>query len=149
MSAYSETLIDSICETLSTTHKSIRKCCEENGVSYNAFKAWINDQKPDFKEYALAQYTRAKDEQIAYLADEILNLTYEMQELIKQGKTYGDNVNAAVSALRIQIDSIKWILSKLVPKKYGDKIDLTSDGEPIGTGIKDETLLALAAKING
>lgn len=29
---------------------------------------------------------------------------------------------------RIQVDTLKWILSKLIPKTYGDKLDVTSDG---------------------
>jgi len=147
MSVYSEKLIDKICEELSTSHKSIRKCCEENDTSYEGFRLWTTEGKSEFKPYALARYVRAKEDQIAYLADEILRLSYDMQALIRDGVTYGENVNAAVSALRIQIDSIKWILSKLVPKKYGDKVDITTDGEQLNGGIKDETLLALAAKI--
>lgn len=135
MAQYSEKLIDKICDRLSTSHLSIRKCCEENNVSYAAFNNWINSKKEgnkDFHEYALSQYTRAKDEQIKYLAEEILRLTYEMQTLIREGKTYHEgNVNAAVAALRVQIDSLKWILSKLAPKTYGDKIDVTSDNEKV------------------
>jgi len=49
-----------------------------------------------------------------------------MEELIK-GNTYNDvNINAAVNILRIKIDAIKWLLSKLAPKEYGDKIEVNA-----------------------
>ena len=32
---------------------------------------------------------------------------------------------------RIRIDARKWMLSKLQPEKYGDKMDYTSGGEKI------------------
>ena len=77
-------------------------------------------------------YTRAKKDQIDFLAEEINRLTYDMQDLIRRGKTYHEgNVNAAVAALRVQIDSLKWTLSKLDPKKYGDKLDVTSAGDKL------------------
>ena len=32
---------------------------------------------------------------------------------------------------RIRIDTRKWLLSKLLPKTYGDKLDVTSGGEAL------------------
>lgn len=32
---------------------------------------------------------------------------------------------------RLRVDTRKWYLSKVMPKKYGDKVDLTSDGKAI------------------
>ncbi len=32
---------------------------------------------------------------------------------------------------RLRIDTRKWYLSKVMPKKYGDKLDVTSDGEKL------------------
>jgi hypothetical protein len=126
---YSNELIDKICDMLSTSHKSIRTCCIDTGVSYDAFKNWINETRSDYHPYALTQYARAKDDQILHLADEILRLTYEMQELIRGGNAYSEiNVNAAVANLRIQIDALKWLLSKLKPKKYGERLEVENTG---------------------
>ena len=35
--------------------------------------------------------------------------------------------NARVQAVRVKIDTLKWIASKLKPKKYGDKLELGGD----------------------
>jgi len=45
---------------------------------------------------------------------------------------FGESGNAvAVARARLQIDTRKFIAAKLKPKKYGDKLDLTSLGEKI------------------
>jgi hypothetical protein len=38
---------------------------------------------------------------------------------------YADN--ALVQKQRLQVDSRKWLLSKMLPKIYGDKIELSGD----------------------
>jgi hypothetical protein len=40
--------------------------------------------------------------------------------------------------LKIQIDSLKWLLSKLAPKEYGDKVAIEHEGNVnhVVTGMK-------------
>lgn len=38
--------------------------------------------------------------------------------------------NGAVQAARLQADSRRWFLSKLMPKKYGDKVTQEITGDP-------------------
>lgn len=35
--------------------------------------------------------------------------------------------SAAVQKQRLQVDTRKWLLSKLAPKKYGEKLELSGD----------------------
>ena len=45
---------------------------------------------------------------------------------------FGESGNSvAVARARLQIDTRKFIAAKLKPKKYGDKLDLTTDGKEI------------------
>jgi hypothetical protein len=39
---------------------------------------------------------------------------------------------------RVEIDARKWFASKFLPKRYGDKLDMTSGGERLGVGISAE-----------
>lgn len=50
---------------------------------------------------------------------------------------------------RLMVDVIKWQLSKEEPKKYGDKVDVTSDGEKLGRGMSDDELDAIIARAAG
>jgi outer membrane lipoprotein-sorting protein len=36
---------------------------------------------------------------------------------------------AAVQAQRLRVDTRKWLMAKMKPKVYGEKLDLTSDGK--------------------
>jgi hypothetical protein len=67
-------------------------------------------------------------------------------------KQVGDTVIEVVNTEHIQrsrlrVDARKWIASKLKPKKYGDKMDVTSDGKAIKgntimfTDFKDDTTI--------
>lgn len=39
--------------------------------------------------------------------------------------------SAAVADKRVRLDALKWYLSKLKPRKYGDSVDITTQGEKI------------------
>jgi hypothetical protein len=41
----------------------------------------------------------------------------------------GATDSGAVQKQRLQVDTRKWLLSKLAPKKWGDKLELSSDPE--------------------
>ena len=64
----------------------------------------------DVSEEFGKQYAHAKQTQIEQFADEIVTLSDSADS---------DNYNAT----RLQVDTRKWLLSKLIPKKYGDKVE--------------------------
>ena len=64
------------------------------------------------------QYAHAREVQAEVRADEIVDIA---------DATEGGS-NEAVQSARLRVDSRKWIASKLLPKKYGDKIQHTGDG---------------------
>jgi hypothetical protein len=39
--------------------------------------------------------------------------------------------NAIQSAYREKIRHIEWVIAKLLPKKYGDKLDMTTNGKDL------------------
>jgi hypothetical protein len=69
------------------------------------------------------QYARARSDMIDKIADDIIKIADE--EMIPTGEGKVDN--AMVQKQRLRVDTRKWLLSKLAPKKYGDKLELTGD----------------------
>lgn len=61
-----------------------------------------------------AQYARAREEQADHYADELLEIADTTKDPNKA---------------RLQIDARKWKASKLAPKKYGEKLDITTRDE--------------------
>jgi hypothetical protein len=78
------------------------------------------------------RYTRARElrserifEDILAIADKANNDTYRDSDGVER-------VNReVVDRAKIQIDARKWMLGKMQPKKYGDKMDITSDGKTL------------------
>lgn len=94
------------------------KACQAAGVPHNTFIGWVNE------DVTLAdRYTRAREELIERMAQEVLELSDSDVGLQPDGKRDW----AAVQKHKLQVDTRKWLLSKLAPKKFGDKLELTGD----------------------
>ena len=98
---------------------SLRETAKSLDISASAI---IRQVQAD--EIFAKQYARAKEIQLEQLADEILAISDENPIAVI---TFGENGvkecvdAAAIQRNRLRVDSRKWLLSKLVPKVYGDK----------------------------
>ena len=70
----------------------------------------------------------AREIQGDYFASRILEVSRGTHRKVN-GEIKDDKV--AVMRDRLEADNLKFICSKLFPKMYGDKVDLTTDGEKI------------------
>ena len=102
---------------------SLRKACKNSGIPRVTFFDWI-DKEQRFAD----RYTRAKEQGIEARFESIEE---DYNEEPQRDPETGKIDSAWVQLQRLKIDSKKWELSKLAPKKYGDKIDVTSKGESI------------------
>lgn len=67
-------------------------------------------------------------EEIIAIADDSSNDTFIDDEGVEH--TNHEHINRS----RLRVDSRKWLLSKLLPNKFGDKVDVkhgTVDGDPL------------------
>jgi len=94
------------------------KACEAAGLSQSTFNLWVTEDA----ELA-AEYARAREDLIERMANEVLELSDVDVGLQPDGKRDW----AAVQKHKLQVDTRKWLLSKLAPKKFGDKLELTGD----------------------
>ena len=74
-----------------------------------------------------AAYEKAVQDRADKLADEILQLSDEQMPDGLEGAM----ASAWVQQKRMQVDARKWIASKLKPRTYGDRIDMTVRDERI------------------
>ena len=86
---------------------------------------WLLDE--DKREF-LENYERARATQSEMFFEELDELA---EKAVKDIVGDDRSDNARVSARKLQVDTLKWRLAKMLPKKYGDKIDVTSDNKPI------------------
>lgn len=118
-STYTQELTDIICAELAEG-KSLRTILKAKDMPVmSTVFLWLRTNT-SFSE----QYARAKEEGADAMVDEMLSLADEAVQ-----------DSAAVNKARLQVDTRKWIASKLKPKKYGDKTDITTDGQPLSFNI--------------
>jgi hypothetical protein len=97
---------------------SAYKACKAAGVPQSTFCSWVNDDAN-----LAEQYAHAREDLIERMAEEVLHLSD--QEVPETGD--GKKDWQAVQKHRLQVDSRKWLLSKLAPKKYGEKLEVSGD----------------------
>lgn len=119
-------------------------CRDKDMPRRDTINKWLaNDGHPDI-DYIRASYVSAKDLGLELGFDEI-------EEIARAALSTDSAVE--VQARRLLIDAQKWRLSKLAPKKYGDKLAIGGDSEnPVKIDathtLSDATQQALAALAN-
>jgi len=126
-SEYNKIKAAKICEQLAMG-KSLRTVCEDEEMpSVFTVYYWMG-KYPEFSE----QYARAKQDGAEAWAEEILDIADDgsndwMSANDPENPGYKQN-GEAIQRARLRVDSRKWLLSKLLPKKYGDKLDVNQTG---------------------
>ncbi|MDQ9195166.1 DNA packaging protein [Cronobacter sakazakii] len=122
-SDYTEELAEIICLRLAEG-ESLRSVCRDEGMpSKQAVLRWLA-RNESFR----AQYVRAKEEGAEAIAEELFDIADDgsndwMEKLDKDGEAIGYQLNGEhVQRSKLRIDTRKWYLSKILPKKYGDRI---------------------------
>jgi hypothetical protein len=83
----------------------------------------------DDREGFAAAYSCARDLQADCWADDIIEIADDsrndwIEREIKSGRII-KVVNEAIARAKLRIDTKKWLLSKLKPERYGDKLELS------------------------
>ena len=99
---------------------SAHQACKQIGLPQSTFNHWLNDDSK-----MAAEYARAREDLIEHIASETLRIADTPVGSTDSGATD----SGAVHKQRLQVDTRKWLLSKLAPKKWGDKLELSSDPE--------------------
>jgi hypothetical protein len=109
--------------------KSLKAVCRMGGMPpASTVLNWLKDE--NLAAFA-DQYTRAREIGYQLLSDEIIEISDDGKGdswTDDDGVEHTDNERVARSKLRV--DSRKWMLSKMLPKVYGEKIEQKHIGDP-------------------
>ena len=98
--------------------ESLRSICRTEGMpTRQAVRLWVVENRDGFAE----RYALARELQAHALADELLELA-------------DSATNENWQPVRLQVDTRKWLASKILPKSYGDKTEVEAygkDGAPL------------------
>jgi hypothetical protein len=110
-SIYTPTLADAICKRISEG-ESLRAICRDLDMpTEGAVRAWARDNRDGFG----ARYRLARELQLDHWADVIIDIADE-----------GDR---DPRDRQVRIDARKWIMSKLAPRKFSDRLLVAGEAE--------------------
>lgn len=124
-SDFTDDVAGEICDRIANG-QSLREICREDGMpDKSTVLRWLGDSRyAAFRD----QYARAREAQADHFAEEILEISDDARNdwMMRQ---IGEEVAAVpdhehISRSKLRVDSRKWLMSKLAPKKYGDKLEL-------------------------
>jgi hypothetical protein len=109
---YTPEQVEAVCVEIEQKPVGTQKTLLALGMNTKEFWATL-----DGDEALRKRYTRAKELQAENLAEEIIEIA--------------DGESEDVQRDRLRVESRKWVAAKLLPKKYGEKLDVTSQGDKI------------------
>lgn len=66
------------------------------------------------------QYARAREDQADFYLDEIIEISDDVStDTLVDGEGNERTNNEAIQRSKLKVDTRKWVMSKLAPKKYG------------------------------
>lgn len=121
-----EKLFNEIIEDISENGTSLYSALK-NRMSSQTFYNYIDSNEIRSKKYARATELRAE-----LMAEETLNIcdAIENDVILTQDGKEVINYNV-INRDRLRVDTRKWLLSKLYPKKYGDKIEVDTNQKQV------------------
>ena len=117
-STFSQEVADVICERIAAGESLRGICKSDNLPADRTIWKWL----ADFQDFA-EQYTAARARQADTYADELVQIADEKPPVLENGGTD----SGFIADKRLRIDARKWVASKLLPKKYGERQVLAGD----------------------
>ena len=112
---FTKELTSDICDMIADGESLVQICLDPEMPSRITVMRWLSSgDHADF----VTQYARAREMQGDYMDDMIL-------------QTANACTFETAVADRVKIGAYQWRASKLSPKKYGNKLDITSDNKPL------------------
>ena|SRR3982751_1214009 len=143
--SYTEALATEICDRLAGGESLASICSDAHMPNETKVRIWaLNDQasQDGTGKGFRARLTAAREMGYERMADEIIAIgdaEYRMPD--------GLTDNAAVQKARLQCDNRKWMLSKMLPKRFGDRVTAEVVGDPNQPVLTRIELVAVPARV--
>lgn len=130
-SAYTPEIAREICALLASGRFLREICRDEKFPPESTVRGWVVDDREGFS----AQYARARELGLHSMAEETVEIADygENDTYVKEDGSQGVNTDV-VQRSKLRVDTRKWLLSKMLPKDFGDKITQEHtgpDGGPV------------------
>jgi hypothetical protein len=134
-SSYCEYIAEEILRRLADGEALLTICEAEDMPAESTVRWWVVNDNNGFA----ARYALARD----------VGLDHRAERLPKMASAAVGQDSAGVQAVKLLVDTEKWIIAKLAPKRYGDKLDVNLDAKIDMAASETGELLKEAMKILG
>lgn len=130
-SLYTPEIIDELCERLSNGEPMAAICREEGMPSHVTVWNWMNDKTdPERAAFVSESIARAREVGEDVIAAQVLEIVDQNPERV--ATMHGDQIDSGdVSNRRMRAEYRLKLLAKWNPKRWGEKVDLTTQGDKL------------------
>ncbi len=126
---FTQEMADLVCERIAIDGHSLKEIDRDPDMPCaGTILKWV----AEVPSFAL-EYARARERLLEHWAEDTLDIanTPHMGEKTEISDQFGTKIirGDMIEHRRLQIDARRWLLSKLAPRKYGDKLDLNLGGQ--------------------
>lgn len=108
-------ITNAVCRAISKGD-SVKAACKAAGIRPSRLHEWTREDS------VLASiYARAREQQAHSLAERAIAVSR---------RAYGRDT-AGVQAARLEVDTLKWYVSKIAPRLYGERLTIEDEGEKV------------------
>lgn len=117
-----------VCDMIADCY-TLRQIARKLDCTSAAIVKWALDDPDGFGK----QYAHAMDLRVDAFAEEIIEISDDgtndwMERQIGDGETITVADHDHISRSKLRVDARKWLMSKMMPKKYGDKQEVAHTG---------------------
>ena len=128
-----EKVFEEICLRIEEGEPTRQILKETRMPSTSTFYQWLSNCEIKAKRYAYACDIRTE-----VIAEEMLEIaddgTNDLMTIQKGDISYEQENKEVVNRSKLRIETRKWLLAKMNPKKFGDRLDLTTKGDKLQLG---------------
>ena len=132
-SIYTPQLADELCARLVGADKGearslVSVCRDDDMPGFRTVMSWLDDER--YEEFQ-HKYARARDHRTEALFEEMTDIARHSNDATKikireteKGSMRDEEIGDNVQRSALLIDTVKWQLARMSPKKYGDKLQV-------------------------
>lgn len=142
-SSFTQEVADQICERLAKPESLRSICADEAMPGKTTVLRWLRE-RDEFR----VQYARAREDQADAFADEILEISDDGTNDTYKNEDGLDLLNHDhIQRSKLRVETRKWLMGKMAPKKYGDRLQLANDPDDPLLAMTDDQLEARMAAL--
>jgi len=122
--AYTPSIASEICAQLAAGNSLRSICRDERFPPASTVRGWVIDDREGFS----AQYMRATQIRALEWGEELTEISDDNSLDITEDDEGNERVNHDhIQRAKLRVDTRKWLMSKVLPKIYGDTLKLQGD----------------------